>query len=290
MPWRYCAAKWCGNSSRSKNLAFFLFPKDFQSERYNKWSSYANLAHDHAHKKRFLCADHFPMSAFSNVDGAKKNRLKGDAVPSVCVTDPHLRFLVPPGKFQESRTFPANSLFCCLFPFLATQMLPPEPLTLALPVEEVGISSVEVITVIDVDDTVDVGSASLPTSPAFECEESPVVVLPDPSGEAVEMPASPDDSAPHSNGDGSYASEDDDVEYSSPASDSEDDETMVMMNIDLLTVEELRKSLCNIYRKYRRLKAAHVETVCLLEQTSGKVRHLEATLSALRSTPRVVAS
>ncbi|CAN7941240.1 unnamed protein product [Ixodes hexagonus] len=172
-------------------------------------------------------------------------------------------------------------------------MLPPEPLTLALPVEEVGISSVEVITVIDADDTVDVGSASLPASPAFECGKKPhsfIVVLPDLSEQAVEMPASPDDSAPHSDGDESYASEDDDVDYSSPASDSEDDEMTVMMNIDLLTVDELRKSRCNIYRKYRRLKAVHVETVCLLEQTSDKVKHLEATLSELRSTPRVVAS
>ncbi|KAG0410732.1 hypothetical protein HPB47_012153 [Ixodes persulcatus] len=82
----------------------------------------------------------------------------------------------------------------------------------------------------------------------------------------------------------SHASEGNDLDYSSPESDS-DDEEATMMNIDTLPVEELRTSLRNVYRKYRRLKAVHLETTQLLEESSGKVERLEAALSELRNSP-----
>ncbi|KAM7292648.1 uncharacterized protein ISCGN_025786 [Ixodes scapularis] len=174
---------------------------------------------------------------------------------------------------QDSSTVPAPSSST---PGGSTQSLPPEPPTTDC-AKEVDIDSVEVITGIDADKSVDACLASPPASPAFEYEESPDNILPDPS----EEDACPDDSHLQSDGVESHASEGNDLDYSSPESDS-DDEEATMMNIDTLPVEELRTSLRNFYRKYRRLKAVNLEMTQLLEESSGKVERLEAALSELR--------
>ncbi|XP_029849663.3 uncharacterized protein LOC8044022 isoform X2 [Ixodes scapularis] len=104
MPGRYCSAKWCNNSSRPSTLtdkSFHLFPQD---SRYPKWVAYANLQKDTPTKRakgRFLCSDHFEDSAFFSLSGGKR-RLLRNAVPSVPVTNPRLRQLVPPEFFCSS--------------------------------------------------------------------------------------------------------------------------------------------------------------------------------------------
>ncbi|XP_042142493.1 uncharacterized protein LOC8035235 isoform X1 [Ixodes scapularis] len=251
---RYCAALWCANTSLNSDVSFFSFPTDARLEKWIHYSNRPRFREDSmvTIRGRRLCADHFGVSAFTN--RLTRNRLRIIACPTVKVTNPRLKKLVPP----------------------ATQSLPPEPPTTDC-AKEVDIDSVEVITGIDADKSIDACLASPPASPAFEYEQSPDNRLSDPS----EEDACPDDSHLQSDGVESHASEGNDLDYSSPESDS-DDEEATMMNIDTLPVEELRTSLRNVYRKYRRLKAVHSETTQLLEESSGKVERLEAALSELR--------
>lgn len=168
-----------------------------------------------------------------------------------------------------------------------TQSLAPEPPTADSPVE-LEIISFKVITGIDVDENADAHSASPPASPAFEYEKSPDSMLLDPSEEDAEIPACPDDFLLRREGSG--------LDHSNSESDC-DDEVATMMNIDTLPLEGLRTSLRDLYRKHRRLKAVYLETVRLLEESSGKVletaqllkestgkvERLEATLDELRA-------
>uniref|UniRef100_A0A0K8REL4 Putative secreted protein n=1 Tax=Ixodes ricinus TaxID=34613 RepID=A0A0K8REL4_IXORI len=277
---RYCAALWCGNTSLNSDVSFFSFPTDARLEKWIHYSNRPRFREDSmvTIRGRRLCADHFGVSAFTN--RLTRNRLRIIACPTVKVTNPRLKKLVPPEFFddgQDSSTVPAPSSST---PGGSTQSLPPEPPTTDS-AEEVDINSVEVITGIDADESVDACSASPPASPAFEYEQSPDNILPDPSEEDAEISACSDNSHLQNDGVESHASEGNDLNYSSPESDS-DDEEATMMNIDTLPVEELRTSLRNVYRKYRRLKAVHLETTQLLEESSGKVERLEATLSELR--------
>lgn len=291
-----CAVRSCNNRSmHGKQLSFFRFPRD--PHLCCEWIALCRRAdldilfQQHGSVPLNLsyrvCSEHFQESDYRNRN-LKSQGLKRDTAPS--------RNLGPrtawqcrqeckhPGnsacferKFfddgEDSSTVPAPTSSML---GLSTQSLPPEPETTDC-AKEVDIDSVEVITGIDADKSVDACLSSPPASPAFEYEQSPDNILPDPS----EEDACPDD--PHLQSDGveSHASEGNDLDYSSPESDS-DDEEATMMNIDTLPVEELRTSLRNVYRKYRRLKAVHLETTQLLEESSGKVERLEAALSELR--------
>ncbi|EEC13320.1 hypothetical protein IscW_ISCW020181 [Ixodes scapularis] len=152
------------------------------------------------------------------------------------------------------------------------------------------------MTGIDVDENADAHSASPLASPAFEYEKSPDSMHLDASKKDAEIPACPDDFLLRRDGSKSRASEGSGLDHSNSESDS-DDEVATMMNIDTLPLEGLRTSLRDLYRKYRRLKAVYLETVRLLEESSGKVsetaqlleesagkvKRLEATLDELRA-------
>ncbi|XP_064488808.1 uncharacterized protein LOC135400814 [Ornithodoros turicata] len=89
-----CSAKWCRNRAASSACSFFRFPKD---ERRFKWLHYANrpdlegLPPEKLHERR-LCSAHFTTDAFSS---RHRVWLKKTACPSVIVTDPVMKYLVP---------------------------------------------------------------------------------------------------------------------------------------------------------------------------------------------------
>lgn len=94
----YCAAKWCCNRN-SADISLSRFPLD---HRLKDWVAYANRPEflDYSSKKvhdQRLCSEHFRSTDFI---GASR-RLKFNAVPSVPVTNRHLRPLVPPAFFLD---------------------------------------------------------------------------------------------------------------------------------------------------------------------------------------------
>ncbi|CAN7988091.1 unnamed protein product [Ixodes pacificus] len=94
----YCAAKWCCNRN-SADISLSRFPLD---HRLKDWVAYANrpefleYSSKKVHEQR-LCSEHFRSTDFI---GASR-RLKFNAVPSVPVTNRHLRPLVPPAFFLD---------------------------------------------------------------------------------------------------------------------------------------------------------------------------------------------
>ncbi|KAM7292650.1 hypothetical protein ISCGN_025788, partial [Ixodes scapularis] len=93
---RYCAALWCANTSLNSDVSFFSFPTDARLEKWIHYSNRPRFREDSmvTIRGRRLCADHFGVSAFTN--RLTRNRLRIIACPTVKVTNPRLKKLVPP--------------------------------------------------------------------------------------------------------------------------------------------------------------------------------------------------
>ncbi|CAN8027127.1 unnamed protein product [Ixodes persulcatus] len=184
-----CAVRSCNNRSmHGKQLSFFRFPRD--PHLCCEWIALCRRAdldilfQQHGSVPLNLsyrvCSEHFQESDYRNRN-LKSQGLKRDTAPS--------RNLGPrtawqcrqeckhPGnsacferKFfddgEDSSTVPAPTSSML---GLSTQSLPPEPETTDC-AKEVDIDSVEVITGIDADKSVDACLSSPPASPAFEYE------------------------------------------------------------------------------------------------------------------------
>lgn len=91
-----CCALWCRNHQLSgEHLRFHSFPRD---KRLEKWAAYANrpdiLTKPPEKLRQFrLCSEHFTKDTLF-VTGS--SRLKKNALPTVPVAEPRLKFLVPP--------------------------------------------------------------------------------------------------------------------------------------------------------------------------------------------------
>lgn len=280
-----CAVRSCKNRSmHRKMLSFFRFPRD--PDLCLKWITLCKRADlcvtfkEHGSEPLYrmyrVCSDHFQESDFKD-QKLKSTGLKKNAVPARNLGPRSARECRKACKHSGNSARSERT----------TQSLAPEPPTADSPVE-LEIISFKVITGIDVDENADAHSASPPASPAFEYEKSPDSMLLDPSEEDAEIPACPDDFLLRREGSG--------LDHSNSESDC-DDEVATMMNIDTLPLEGLRTSLRDLYRKHRRLKAVYLETVRLLEESSGKVletaqllkestgkvERLEATLDELRA-------